>query len=447
LCTFFSGCRIISRAADDVKLISDPYVILETYKKILKSASSCIDVVYPTINAFFRHRNSGIFQILRELSKTSGVKVRVLLPIPHFNNEIRGEVDSQLNSYNMQFRALDKRAENTSTFVVADNRSAAVIELKDDTKYNFNKAISYAIFTDSTHIVSSFSSMFNTLWYQTEQNEHIVQQNLQLNLKNEELSRRQAELHESFQYLAEINKNLNEAKLKIEAHDKIQSEFINVAAHELRTPTQAIIGYCEMIEMLPERSKEYIGRLKRNADRLYTLTSDILDAAKIEAGTLTMNIGDFDLTETIMEVVKDIRKKTYAMHNDTDIRNMIPHIEFSANQPFFVQADRDRIIQVLLNLLDNAIKFSGHGTITIDLERNESTNEVIVRVTDSGEGIDPEIHTRLFEKFATKSDKGTGLGLYISNKIIQAHGGHMIGENNKNGAGATFSFSLPIHRS
>lgn len=381
------------------------------------------------------------------MTKTSGMKVRILLPIPSFNNEIRKEVDSQLNTDNMQFIALDKRAENTSTFVVADNRTAAVIELKDDTKYNFHEAISYAIFTNSKHIVSSFSSMFNTLWHQSELNEHIAQQNLQLKMKNDELFQRQAELQESFEYLAKVNQNLAEANLKIEAHDKIQTEFINVAAHELRTPTQAIIGYCEMIEMLPERSKEYIGRLRRNAERLYTLTSDILDATKIETGILTLNISDFDLVEIINEVVKDMRKKSHAMYKKGDIDYMIPNIEFSEYGPFPVRADKNKIIQVVSNLLNNAIKFGDHGAITITIDKNESINELTVSVIDSGTGIDPEVYTELFQKFVTKSDKGTGLGLFISKGIVEAHGGHIFGTNNKNGVGATFSFSLPTNPS
>ncbi len=403
--------------------------------------------MYPSINAFFRHRNSGIFEILRNATKTSSVKVRILLPIPSSNNEIRKEVDRQLNTDSIYFRALDKGAQNTSTFVVADNHTAVVIELKDDTKYSFHEAISYAIFTNSKNIVSSFSSMFNTLWNQSELNEHIVQQNLQLKIKNDELSQHQAELQQSFEYLAKVNRSLAEANLKIKAHDKIQTEFINVAAHELRTPTQSIIGYCEMIEMLPERSKEYIGILKRNAERLYTLSSDILDATKIETGNLTMKFSDFDLAETINEVVKDMRKKSYAMYKKEDIDYMIPNIEFSEYGPFPVRADKNKIIQLVSNLLDNAIKFGGHGVVTIIMDKNDSINQVTVSVIDSGKGIDPEVYNELFQKFVTKSDKGTGLGLFIAKGIVEAHGGHISGTNNKSGVGATFSFSLPIHPS
>jgi signal transduction histidine kinase len=266
-----------------------------------------------------------------------------------------------------------------------------------------------------------------------------------LKLKNEELIQRQTELQESFQYLAEINKELNAANLKIEAHDKVQTEFINVAAHELRTPTQAIIGYCEMMDMLPERSKEYITRLKRNAERLYALTSDILDATKIEMGTLTMKKSDFNLTETINEVIKDMRKKAYVLHKESGaVDNLVPNFRFSEKRPFFIHADKHRIIQVLSNLLDNAIKFSEGEVISITLLRNNSKNELNIAVEDRGRGIDPEIYPLLFEKFTTKSIRGTGLGLFIAKKIVQAHGGKILGMNNKNSQGATFLFSLPL---
>jgi signal transduction histidine kinase len=200
-----------------------------------------------------------------------------------------------------------------------------------------------------------------------------------------------------------------------------------------------------MIEMLPERSKEYIGRLKRNAERLYTLSSDILDATKIETGNLRMKFSDFDLAEAINEVVKDMRKKSYAMYKKEDIDYMIPNIEFSEYGPFPVRADKNKIIQVVSNLLDNALKFGGHGGVTITMDKNDSVNQLTVSVIDSGKGINPEVYNELFQKFVTKSDKGTGLGLYIAKGIVEAHGGHISGTNNKNGVGATFSFSLPIH--
>jgi signal transduction histidine kinase len=427
-----------------MQILPDSKTILKIYKEKLKSASRDINLIYPTINAYYRHRNSGIFEILRNLAKDSNVKVRVLLPWVRFDKKYDTEIRAHFGNL-IEFKILDKKAESTATVVVIDKKLALIMELKDDTKDSLEEAIAYALLTTSKHITLSYISMFNTLWRQSELNEFIAIQNLELKLKNEELIQHQTELQESFQYLAEVNKELNAANLKIEAHDKVQTEFINVAAHELRTPTQAIIGYCEMMDMLPERSKEYITRLKRNAERLYALTSDILDATKIEMGTLTMKKSDFNLTETINEVIKDMRKKAYVLHKESGaVDNLVPNIRFSEKRPFFIHADKHRIIQVLSNLLDNAIKFSEGEVISITLLRNNSKNELNIAVEDRGRGIDPEIYPLLFEKFTTKSIRGTGLGLFIAKKIVQAHGGKILGMNNKNSQGATFLFSLPL---
>ena len=430
--------------AEKIQILPEPKTVLKIYKEKLKSASSDINLVYPTINAFYRHRNSGIFEILRNLAEVSKVKIRVLLPWARFDKKRDTEIRAHFGNL-IEFKTLDKKAESTATFVVIDKKLALIMELKDDSKDSLEEAIAYAILSTSKHITSSYISMFNTLWRQSELNDFIAEQNIELKLKNEELSQQQKELQESFQYLAEVNKELNAANLKIVAHDKVQTEFINVAAHELRTPTQAIIGYSEMIEMIPERSKEYIIRLKRNAERLYVLTSDILDATKIEMGTLTMNMTHFNLTETINEVRKDMKKKAYVMYKESGaVDNLIPNIKFSENRPLFINADRNRIIQVLSNLLDNAIKFSEGEVISISLTRNNSKNEVNIAVEDRGRGIDPQIYPMLFEKFTTKSFRGTGLGLFIAKKIVQAHGGKIEGMNNKGNQGAKFVFSLPL---
>ena len=436
--------RRMTLQGEIMQILPDSKTILKIYKEKLKSASRDINLIYPTINAYYRHRNSGIFEILRNLAKDSNVKVRVLLPWVRFDKKYDTEIRAHFGNL-IEFKILDKKAESTATVVVIDKKLALIMELKDDTKDSLEEAIAYALLTTSKHITLSYISMFNTLWRQSELNEFIAIQNLELKLKNEELIQRQTELQESFQYLAEINKELNAANLKIEAHDKVQTEFINVAAHELRTPTQTIIGYCEMMDMLPERSKEYITRLKRNAERLYALTSDILDATKIEMGTLTMKKSDFNLTETINEVIKDMRKKAYVLHKESGaVDNLGPNIRFSEKRPFFIHADKHRIIQVLSNLLDNAIKFSEGEVISITLLRNNSKNELNIAVEDRGRGIDPEIYPLLFEKFTTKSIRGTGLGLFIAKKIVQAHGGKILGMNNKNSQGATFLFSLPL---
>lgn len=130
------------------------------------------------------------------------------------------------------------------------------------------------------------------------------------------------------------------------------------------------------------------------------------------------------------------------MHNENKTT-----INFSSKDDIFVMADRSRLYQVIANLLDNAIKFTKEGFIDIILQKRVKNNEAVVIVRDTGIGIDPEILPRLFSKFATKSETcGTGLGLYISKGIIEAHGGRMWADNNKEDQkGATFYFSLPLN--
>jgi len=274
--------------------------------------------------------------------------------------------------------------------------------------------------------------------------EHAMNQNIELQKKNTELAYLYSDLEKSFEALCEINKKLREANERLEKNNKAQTEFINIAAHELRTPTQSIIGYCEMLEIFPERSKQYLDRLARNADRLYMLTSDLLDVTRIDIGMLNLNNVDFSLTDTIHEIADDIRKKPYLVNKNADVDEIKPNIQLTLSpHPIVVRGDKDRIAQVLSNLLYNAIRFTNSGTITVSTKLCFS-NLVKVSVRDSGKGIDPEIYPKLFQKFATKSDRGVGLGLFISKSIVEAHGGSIFGKNNKNGSGATFSFTLPV---
>jgi two-component system sensor histidine kinase VicK len=273
--------------------------------------------------------------------------------------------------------------------------------------------------------------------------ERAMNQNVKSQKKNAELAHLYSDLQKSFEALCEINKKLRDANEQLEINNKAQTEFINIAAHELRTPTQSIIGYCEMLEIFPERSKQYLDRLARNADRLYTLTSDLLDATRIDIGILNLNNVDFNLIDTVREVADDIIKKSYLVNENADVGKIKPNIQLSLpSHPIVVHADKDRIAQVLSNLLDNAIRFTNSGTITVST-RLCSGNLVKVSVKDNGKGIHPEIHPMLFHKFATKSERGVGLGLFISKSIVEAHGGSIFGKNNKDGSGATFSFTLP----
>jgi len=254
---------------------------------------------------------------------------------------------------------------------------------------------------------------------------------------------RTLELRRANESLIESNKLLASANEQLKVHDRMQSEFINVAAHELRTPIMPILGDAEYIEHkfditneIVEVDKETIASIIRNAKRLDRLASDILDVTRIESKSLKLNKEQFDLSDVLSTCVQDLREQ---MENDDSTgRNVkISYIQSS----ILVEADKGRITQVILNLLRNAIKFTSEGVISINAFRKDDI--IIVSVKDTGPGIDPEILPRLFSKFVTKSDKGTGLGLFISKSIIDAHRGTIWAENNADGKGCTFTFSIP----
>ena len=178
--------------------------------------------------------------------------------------------------------------------------------------------------------------------------------------------------------------------------------------------------------------------ISRNAKRLQRLTEDILDVTKIESQSLNLKKEIFNLNEIVINVLAEYGSRTGGKNN--------VKITFVPKGDFIVEGDRGRLGQVLSNLMNNAIKFTQEGNIDISLKKLQDDKDVILSVKDTGSGIDPDIMPRLFTKFATKSHIGTGLGLYISKSIIEAHGGRIWAENNSNGKGATFSFSLPIFK-
>jgi signal transduction histidine kinase len=267
-------------------------------------------------------------------------------------------------------------------------------------------------------------------------------------------------------------KKLNE---QLRQKDQLKDEFINIAAHELRSPIQPILGLSEIIRShgassnRGKENEELLNVIIRNAKRLQDLSENILDITKIESRTLKLNKEKFNINEKVRNVLNDIKSK----EGGIEIAFVEPKMD-----PIVVEADKIRIYEVISNLLTNAIKFTkksssssrgdgscvrnnddGRSSSTITVftsimsnqadKKGDSSNmrgdEVIISIKDRGTGIDPNIKNKLFSKFATKSETGSGLGLFISKGIVEAHGGKIWGENNADGkGGATFSFSLPI---
>jgi signal transduction histidine kinase len=240
-----------------------------------------------------------------------------------------------------------------------------------------------------------------------------------------------------------------ELKLK----DRLKDEFINVAAHELRTPIQPILGLCEIL-----RSKIRIGStsnprseeeqlldiIVKNAKRLRGLAQEILDVTRIESKGFDLNLETFDLVSLLSNIVTDTREQISKLEREINITFELEGKLTNGTEVIIVNADKDKITQVVSNLLGNAVKFTKVGTISVKVSSDKESGEAIICIKDTGQGIDPGIVPQLFTKFSSKSFEGIGLGLFIAKNIVEAHGGRIWAENNSDGKGAVFFFTLKI---
>jgi signal transduction histidine kinase len=398
---------------EEIRILSDPREVHRLYAELLDLAMSEISIIFATPNALHRAQKLGIIELLIRAAKERKIKVKVI--IPSYQEEVTNRADIGLD-FAPQFTEIEEisdvypnfevrrnvplinqTSKIKSTFLIVDRNSSLIIDLKDDTKNDFMLATGFATFSSSLSRTQSYIFVFDTIW-------------------------RQAELYE-----------------KLKQHDTMQREFINISAHELRTPVQAIIGYVEMLGSFPERREEYQSAITRNANRLMRLSGDILDVARIESQTFRLDKSEFSLNDKIRNVITDIK-----YYNASDLKLRKLDIIYDNTELITVVADKVRIFQVISNLINNAIKFTESGSITINAWKKTEGKEALVTITDTGKGIDRDILPRLFTKFASKSNKGTGLGLFISKNIILAHGGKIWAYNNSNGRGATFAFTLPV---
>jgi signal transduction histidine kinase len=250
--------------------------------------------------------------------------------------------------------------------------------------------------------------------------------------------------NETNKNLIEINKQLLEINERLKIQNRKLQDFIDIAAHELRTPIMPIIGYADILrEDIGER-KEIKGIIY-NARKLEQLAENILDSTKIENQTLTLNKEQFNLKDLILDMVQD-----YENQNNTKEKYEVKLLY--EPKDIFLEADKLRLSRVISNLLNNAIYFTKKGNITIttaeiktgdDNTKFEQKEQVLVSIKDTGPGMSPIILQELFLKFISTASSGTGLGLFVSRNIIRAHGGEIWAENNPDGEGAIFSFRIP----
>jgi two-component system sensor histidine kinase VicK len=392
----------------NTELIQNPQRTLDLFLNLIKSARHEILLIIPTVNAFLREERIGAIELLKQAAKERNVKVKIVGPSNSvIGNELQAEGDGQREKKNgvkgLQVQYSDIRFEQTAvttvTILVVDRKESLAIEKTDDSKLDFLKAIGLSTYSNSEPTVMSYVSIFEGLSMQA--------------LLNEQLK----------------------------AHSMMQNEFINIAAHELRTPAQSILGYSELAitsNELPAEVRDMLNPLYNNALRLAKLVDDVLSVTKIESRTLSLDKVKVNINENISNVIFDIKNQI----RDPD---KLQIVFLKPKKPLYVKADKLRLYQVIANLVGNAIKFTHEGIISIGTYvKNDS--ELVITVKDTGKGIDSHIKPRLFTKFATLSNSGTGLGLYISKSIVESHGGKMWAENNSEGGGATFSFSLPINQ-
>jgi two-component system, OmpR family, sensor histidine kinase VicK len=464
-----------------IGIIADPKEALETEYRLLKSAKQEVQIIFSTINTFLlQERQLGITKILSNLSK-QGVRTRILTPMDIDVKELTSNLKKQYEQEIYQKKQASKNNNNNNNadicsaidiqeiapsssinakIIIVDKQDSLAMEIKDGTRDDLYNTIGLTTYSNSKSTIASYCAIVENLY---EQNQLYMQ--------------------------------LRDAYQRVENTNSMQREFINVAAHELRTPIQSVLGYTELLleDETDDRKKQALIRILHQSERLRKLASDILDVARIEGKTFRLTMKPLNLNSAIANIIKDYvnRLENYKSHEITakklsnvnvsndDKRSkygktMITKLLFKSKlkdeEHIFIEADKERLTQVIDNILDNAFKFTdAEGSVTVTLVKQEAHSpprkpqlgeqieqrqrdlgqqkqqqyaNIIIR--DSGTGIDPQILPRLFSKFATKSHRGTGLGLHISKNIIEAHGGKIWAENNGNGKGATFTIALPL---
>ena len=379
-------------APEFYEIITDPEKAAQTITDLARSVKKEALFFLPNDKALVRVERLGLIDYVVKASQ-SGATVKIICPLSGVNAEIVRRISERAP----EIQVLNG---NNSPYgmYIGDGEKFIRAELRNPNAESFSESVGFMVYSNRKTTVDSFKSIFELLW-----NERTL---------NEELKKAY----------------------------KMQREFINIASHELRTPTQAILGMSGLLQYYPEEKDEIIEIIQRNAKRLQTLTENILDLTRIESQTFQLEKERFNIYELLSDVIKDF---TGRIKSDNKNVRLVYDQKYTDHH-IIVEADKGKITQALSNILNNALKFTNEGQIIIRVHESNIKKQIIVSITDTGSGINKDIFAKLFSKFATKSSQGTGLGLYISKSIVEAHGGRIWAENNADGRGATFMFTLPV---
>jgi signal transduction histidine kinase len=400
------------------EVIVDSQKVTEIYLNLAKSLQKEGLLLFADSRALDRSERLGILDYLIKASSQRHTVIKIICPLDESNSEIVKQISQQAPS----IKILNGGSSQSGLFI-ADEKEFLRFDLKDPEAAEFSQAIGFIVHSNSKSSVASSRSMFELIW-----NEHV-----------------------QYQKLKEYERQ--------KQTDKLKDEFINIAAHELRTPIQPILGLSNVLlsrNLDPAEHDRLLRVIIRNANRLQRLADSILDITRIESNSLKLNKQKININELIVDVIEDYRDQIEKSEDQKNLKYE-PTIVYDNNKEdtIIVEADRERITQVISNLLSNAIKFTRDirggedRAIHIDAKKvkkdqKEDEYDVVVSVKDTGSGIDPQILPKLFERFVSKSFSGTGLGLFISKSIVEAHGGRIWAKNNPGGKGSTFTFSLPL---
>lgn len=388
----------------EIEIIRNPVDSIARGWDMVRSARKEIDVLFSSSNALKRQITMGALALLKNASEKQKVKIRMLLPSSDKSEELIEQTKSNVPKINI--RTISASLETKISILVIDSRQCLILELKDDKQNSSYEAVGLSTYSISPTIISSYLAVFESFW-------------------------RQAELFE-----------------KMKEVELLEKDFVNIAAHELRNPIQPIIGFSELLysKIDNQEHRRLLDEVILNAKRLERLARLMLDVTRIENNSLVLTREVVDTSRILKDIVDSYNHKLEEKNAEINNENTKLIIIQKGIKNINASIDRVRITQVFCNILDNAVSFSHEGKIHVILkvEKHNGQHFLIISVKDTGPGIDPEILSKLFTKFASNSDMGTGLGLFISKGIVEAHAGKIWAENNPD-RGATFSFSLPIN--